>query len=437
MPRTMLITVLLSCASLSLGAQSFQFRMNQPAEVVADLEMSSPGSDWAEAGREAAVAAVSLDGSYRAHVTLYAGARRYHYPVFLGRVEAGEHRLEVTRDAQHSAPGSGLEVASAGFREYRRGDPYFPVLASTPILYARPDTIGRFSDVPLLCYSERLEEDGRPLLQYTMVYSNEDGGTSTRALMARWGRTTDIDYVYKAYPDGRGRVRRATIQGQDHEETEFRGQREGTHPLLIVSTQNNMIAQAGRSAIRYQIAPIVVDLAEHSREQVMDEHPVTWQVMAQELRREGKLRPFGTVDEEKISDPRNYLYLEAKVANQDSGLAVLIRRQGEEVWRSSNLGRMDYAISRNGWVRTTVELPPGSGAVDLAEIAFQCQVVRPEKAKWPRSGVCRIEAVSKSFFLGPDYTPGLNLWSLPAGSGVMVVPSGEMRRFEARRDAQK
>jgi hypothetical protein len=29
------------------------------------------------------------------------------------------------------------------------------------------------------------------------------------------------------------------------------------------------------------------------------------------------------------------------------------------------------------------------------------------------------------------------VWSLPAGSGALVIPSGEMRGFEARRGAQK
>ena len=56
------------------------------------------------------------------------------------------------------------------------------------MVFARKNTIGKFSDIPLVLYAERLVEDGHPLLQYTMIFSNEDGGTSTRALMARWGR---------------------------------------------------------------------------------------------------------------------------------------------------------------------------------------------------------------------------------------------------------
>jgi hypothetical protein len=204
----------------------------------------------------------------------------------------------------------------------------------------------------------------------------------------------------------------------------------------MVSTDNNMILDEGQSPVRYQIAPLLVDLANHSREQVMDEHPVTYQVMAQELRRENKLRPFGRVAGENASDPRNYLYVEAKVANRDSGLAVLVRRR-EDRWRSSDLGRMDYALSRDGWVRTAIELPPGTRPTELVEIGFQCVVVRPDKGKWPLDGLCRLEAVSKVFLLGPDYAPGPNLWSLPAGSGTLLIPSGEMQRFKLAGAAPK
>jgi len=108
------------------------------------------------------------------------------------------------------------------------GDPGWAALAHAPILYARANTIGRFDDIPMISYCERLEEDGRPLLQYTVSFSNEDGGTSTRALMARWGRTTDVEYIYRTWLDAAGEVTRATIQAEDHKEVAFRGQREGS-----------------------------------------------------------------------------------------------------------------------------------------------------------------------------------------------------------------
>jgi len=424
----MLLLLLLVSVASGVAAERHTFRLEREAEVVADLEMSSPGSDWGKAGREAALATLRLDSAPCGNVMLYAGERRFRYSVFLGRVAAGEHALEVERDPQHSAAGCGLVVHAALFRHFRRGDPYYPVLANAPVLYARPNTVGKFTDVPLLMYCERLEEKGRPLVQYTAIYSNEDGGTSTRALVARWGRTTDIDYVYRAWVDARGAPVRGTYQGKDHKELPYRGTREAAHPVLGVSTDNNMVAEEARSAIRYQLAPVVVNLTKGSREQVMDQHPLTYQVMAQELTREGKLRPFGTLEGENISDPRNYLYFEMKLANRNSGVAVRVRRRGEEAWWSSHLGRMDYAIARDGWVRTGVELPPGTTGEQVAEIGLECLVVRPERARWPHSGACLVEAVKQAFFLSPDYAPGPSVWNLPAAS--MVLPTGVMRRFE-------
>ncbi len=416
---------------LAAGDNDFRFHVRERGEVVAEIEMTAPGSDWGVPGREAAMAILTLDRSARQHVVLFAGPERHPYSVFLGSLAAGEHRLRIERDPANSAPGAGLQVAAARFRCYRPRDPDFSAIAHAPVLYAREDSIGRFTDVPMLVYCERLEENGRPLLQYTVIFSNEDGGTSTRALMARWGRATDIEYVYKVYLPGP----RAVIQTRDHKEVAFRGAREGSHPLLSVATRNNMVVDDGRSAVRYQLAPVIVSLENHSRERVMDEHPATYRVMARELAREAKLRPFGVVDGEKISDPRNYLYVEAKVSNQDTALAVLVRLEGEATWRSSNLGRTDYAISRSGWFRTAVELPPGTKPSAIEDLGFQCllsPVERNGKRIWPDSGACRLEAVGRVFFLDAEFRPGPDIWAPDRETRGLTIAAGEIRTFRPR-----
>jgi len=423
--------ILLLCCSWA-WAETLSIRLSEPAEVLLEMQMSSPGSDFAQPGREAAVARISLPGRPPHYVTLFAGAEMHAYRVFLGELGPGEHHLTVERDKQHSAPGSGLKIGALRWRAVARGDPYYQVLAHAPVIYARADTLGRFSDVPLLAYCERLEEDGRVALQYTVIFSNEDGGTSTRALMARWGRTTDIEFVYRVRLSDGEQPERALIQTRDHKEVEFDGVREGLHPVLYVVTRNNMVAAEGPHTLRYQLAPNLIDLSEHSRELAMDQEPASYRAMTAELEREGKLRPFGSTDGEKISDPRNYLYLEMKVHNQDSALAVLVRLAGEDLWRSSNLGRADYAISRNGWVRTSIELPPGTSATDLSELGFQCLVMPTRvngKDLWPDGGLCRLEAVGRIFFLHKDFRPGPDVWRGPADLGPVRIPAGQMRVF--------
>ncbi|MGH9632770.1 MAG: hypothetical protein ACRD7E_31080, partial [Bryobacteraceae bacterium] len=338
--------LVLAAASL-LAADHFPFKVAQPAEVIAELEMQSPDSDWAEEGREAAMAVLTLDRRSEQHVMLFAGDRRFTYRVFLGRLEPGTHELSVARSEEHSAPQAKLAVHSVEFRSLSRADPDYEIIANAPVLFARQNTIRKFTDIPLLAYCERLQENGKVLLQYTVIFSNEDGGTSTRALMARWGRTTDIEYLYKVYLDSKGNAVSATVQGRDHQELEFAGKREGAHPLLIPVTDNNMVSGEAASSVRYQLVPVLVDMAAHSREQVMDDNPITYQVMTKELIREDKLRPFAVEAGEKTSDPRNYAFFEYKAENTNAALAITVRlKTGKESY-SSFLGRLDYAIARN------------------------------------------------------------------------------------------
>jgi hypothetical protein len=397
----------LACAVLLHGA-TFPVRLDRPAEVVAELRMRSPGSDFARPGREAAVAAISVAGQPVQHVTLFAGEDAYVYRVFLGEMGAGEHTVHIERDPKWSAPGSGLEVESARFRPLRPGQPEHDVVAYAPVLYARPDTLGRFSDVPLVAYCERREEAGRQALEYTVIFSNEDGGTPAPALMARWGRTTDIEWVYRVYLDRDGKPERAVIQSKGHKEEEFSGAWEGGHPVLYVITDNNMVGSSGRATLRYQLAPQLVDLRDGSRERVMDEDPVLYRAAAQELEREGKLRPFGVTGGERVGDPRNYLYVEMKLAAEDAAVAARVRLKSDGRWRASHLGRADYAIARNGWVRTTVELPPGTEPGHIAELGFECLLIPRRvdgKETWPEHGLCRIEKLGRILLLDANYKP--------------------------------
>ena len=406
------------CSLLPAAAATLPFRVAHDGEVVAHLTLSSPDADWSAAGREAALATLTVDGGSAQHLMLWAGPKRRVYSVFLGRLAAGAHKLAIERHTKFSSPGAGFAVHGSQFEETAA-----PAVAHAPVLYARANTVGGFTDVPLLVYCEKLEEKGQPLLEYTVIFSNEDGGTSTRALMARWGRTTDIEYVYRAWLDPQGGVARATIQVKDHKEAEFRGQRIGTHPVLIPSTQNNMVSDEGESAIRYQLAPVIADLRSASREQVMDSHPETYRVAALELVREGKLRPFGSVDGQKISDPRNYVTFESRITNRQSSLGTLIKLKHEDFWRSSHLGRPDYAISRSGWVRTTVELPPGTRPDAVEFIGFECLVDTGQKPE-PVSGECRVEQVTKAFFLDPDYRPEAAFWHLDR---PVDIPAGQIK----------
>jgi CheY-like chemotaxis protein len=395
-----LLATLCLFAMTVFAAAPTQFTVDKSAEMIAEVELVSPGADWSRTGSEAALADLVLDGTKTVNIMTYAGDKPHRYHVLLGELGQGSHTIAIARNETYSAPGAGLEVRSVAVHIA----PDQEVAAKTPFLYARANTIGKFTDVPMILYCERLVENGVPILQYTVIFSNEDGGTSTRGLMARWGRTTDVEYVYRAFPD------HATFQARGHKDVIYDGPHEGGHPLLMPVTDNNMVAGEGPSPIRYQIPAVMADLTKASREQVMDEYPITWQVMAKELIREEKLRPFGVVEGEKISDPRNYLYIEANVNVSGKGgrIAAMARLKGDSRWRMANLGRFDFAIERSGWIRTTVELPPGTRPEQVGEIGFQCL-----EEKVPVT--CRVDSVRQAFLLGADYMPRPSIFATPAG----------------------
>ncbi|HWR49634.1 MAG TPA: hypothetical protein VN428_00905 [Bryobacteraceae bacterium] len=367
-------TLTLIAIAATLPAAEFSFTLDAPAEVLADIEMPAGAAGGA-------VIALQMHGREPQQVTWFTGM---HASVFLGALPPGRHTVQTNA--------TGLR-----FRPVAPGTPDYEVVANAPILYARPDTVGRLTDVPLLVYCERL--DGA--LQYTVIYSNEDGGTSTRALMARWGRTTDIEYTYRATPAGEG-----AYQAKDHKDLEFRGKREGAHPVLFVSTANNMVSDEGAATVRYQLAPLMVDLTGLPREAVMDQHPWMYRAAARELEREEKLRPYrgGAGHKENIGDPRQYLYVDFTVKNDRTAVSALVRRKASADWESSDLGRLDYAVSRSGSVRVAVELPPETKAGDIAEIGLACQLLPDEKGKWPDPRPCEA-GLDGVLFLDAEYAP--------------------------------
>src|SRR5581483_6447418 len=154
------------------------------AEIVA----AAPGASWDKPGAEAAVATLTLDGQYNQDVFILRGGELSAYRVFLGPLTPGRHTLEIVRSDRWSAPGAGFRVQQVRASVIDLSSPDFRAVAHAPILYARADTLGRFSDAPLLMWYERFSEADGETIQYSIVFTNEDGGTPTDALMARWGR---------------------------------------------------------------------------------------------------------------------------------------------------------------------------------------------------------------------------------------------------------
>jgi hypothetical protein len=252
------------------------FQIASAGEVQLTLRARCAPCDWGAPGREAAVVKISVDGKYSQHVPLVRGDHVAAYRVLVGALNAGNHRLTIERDGQLSAADAGVFEIAAVSADALDGSPAADVAlgrAMAPILYARANTVGRFTDAPLVMWYEVASTPRGRQFRYSVIFTNEDGGTPTDRLMATWGRTTDIEYVYGVEIDDAGRVLSEEFQGPRHEVPPFRGRHEGRHPLLWVSTDNNMVSESGPTTIRYALAPERADLKDVSREAIMDRHP--------------------------------------------------------------------------------------------------------------------------------------------------------------------
>jgi hypothetical protein len=386
------------------------FRASATGEAVATITASCRDCDWGTAGREAVVLELQLDGRYSQHLFLTRTGLA-EYRVLLGPVSAGSHTLAFPRDPRLSAPGARAEVTAVSIEVVPDGTPEHLVLSHAPILHARPDTIGRFSDVPLLMWVESERAAGIRRLRYSVIFSHEDGGTPTDRLMATWGRATDIEFIYGVDLDEDGRVLNEEYQGPGHEILPFRGQKLGAHPLLWVVTTNNMVRDRGETRVRQALAPIPFALHDVSREVVMDAHPWTYVVMARELAREGRIRPDAPGGEGLIPDPRQFAYIEACGELTDAAIAfdVGVRGPDDWQWHPTDRGVGAFRIVRSGCFRAAAPLPPGTGADQIARVrlrAYPRPLREGEPPLPPGAARVRLERLNTVFLLGDDYLPG-------------------------------
>ncbi len=355
------------------------FNVAEETEVGLEIEARSPGASWAREGAEAAAVLISVDGEYNQDLLLWAGDELFQYRVMLGHLTKGKHTVSVALNLPRSAAGAQLaEVKSlrplllataprsGGSKEDQLA------LAHSPVLYARANTIDHFTDIPLLMYYEILRSGGTDLtVRYTVIFTNEDGGTQTVALMARWGRGTDIEWAYEFHLRD-GKITEETYQGVSHETKAFTGSRTaGQHPLLAVASDNNNFSDLACSAVRFAPLPIRADLETATRESVMDRYPQTYRVMTEELQREHRISPTPT-GINIIADPRDYLYIEASSEQTGAALGFDVKVAGQPEVFASDFGDARLRIDRSGNFRTAVRLPHGVSPAAVETITARC-----------------------------------------------------------------
>ena len=218
--------------------------------------------------------------------------------------------------------------------------------------------------------------------------------------MARWGRATDIEWVYQVRADG-GRVIEEIYQGVEHETKVFTGPRaSGNHPLLAVASDNNNFSDLACSAVRFAPLPLRARLEEATRESVMDLYPQTYRVMTEELVRERRISDT-PADINTIADPREYLYIEATSDQEGAALAFDVKISGESKLFASDMGEPRLRIDRSGYFRTAVRLPKSVSPDSVEEITARCHAI----PKPSNNRSCSHLKLVRALVLDQNYVP--------------------------------
>jgi hypothetical protein len=388
-------------------------------EAVVDLDVAAPGTDWSTAGAESAVVSISLDDRYVTDLVA-SGDQPLHRQLALGHLDAGTHQLRLHFAAERSAAASasvlldGLSVSTYGPNTSEN-----LVLRYAPVVYGRslaalgsPYQNGT-TDTPLIAWHETAPAAtaGHQVLTYSVVWSNEDGGTNSPALMARWGRTTDIEWIYSVEVDEHGnRVAGSdSYQAPNHQTLHFSGRYEDDHALLQTCTSNNNMCDVVDDPMRFFLSTLQSLPSGRAREYLMDTNPWTYQIMAKEMLREGKVEPASPAAAltPNVSDQRNYLYavvnkttLPANSGANWVGVSLGVRLvDGQTVYLSHHV-EPTWSIQRDIPAATTVELPAGTTADDIAEVSVHRVVVGADNG-----AAVHVTGIQRGFFLGQDYLP--------------------------------
>ena len=418
----------ISQASEPLASESLN--LEEDTEVGLEIEGRTPGGSWARPGAEAAALLILVDGIYNQDLLLWAGDELFRYRVLVGRLPKGKHTLSVSINPARSAAGTQraevktlrvLRLATSSQAQVGNEDHF--ALAHSPVLYARANTIDRFTDLPLLMYYEILHEGVNDLIvRYTTIFTNEDGGTQTAALMSRWGRASDIEWVFQLRARS-GRIIEETYQGVEHETKSFSGSRvAGSHPLLAIASDNNNFSDLACSAVRFAPLPTRARLETATRESVMDAYPQSYRVMTEELIRERRISE-NPADINSIADPREYLYIEAASEEKGAALAFDVKVAGQSAVFSSDMGNARLRIDRSGNFRTAVRLPKDVSPTKVETITARCH----ETAAPVDGRGCNNMRLMRALMLDQSFVPRpLSFQAQPASS----IAPGEVKVFK-------
>ena len=142
-------------ANSGLGLEAV-FTTTGNAEAVAWITVDCGACAWDKTGSEAIVFAVSVDDRTPIHVPVMRGGQA-EYGVMVGAVTSGPHTIKIEQDPNLTAAslrGQAVARLEVEIEQIAATDATYQAMSLAPFVYARPDTVGKFTDVPLLMWYE-------------------------------------------------------------------------------------------------------------------------------------------------------------------------------------------------------------------------------------------------------------------------------------------
>lgn len=382
----------------------YRWRQGDVGMVAARFLAAVPGTRWDLPGRECGLLQLWLDGAYHQDVILVQGEVEAEYERLLGELGAGEHTLELR--SRPDAPARPEAVVRELRAEQLRPRDALEAeaLREAPVLYTRRERDpweSLWTDTPLLLFY-RPRGAG---IEFQCLFSNEDGGTDTRGLLAQWGRTTDIEWVLHVEGE------RATIQGRHHRTEVHSGQRAlGRRTLQVVGLHGMVSAEPPSGVMRMLFVPRFRWDDRLPRESCMDAAPWTYRLTALEMLRQGRLTPGSDPADPTPGDLRDYAFVQVLREDADgarAGIEIRAHLADGRVFSSTH-GSSAEACDRAIPFSTTVKLPPAARVRALEAVAV------PDLER----GEIRLR-LHRAFRLGEDYLP---LSPFAAGEPVTLRP---------------
>ena len=341
------------------------------------FDADAPGCDWAIASRAAAVVAVYVDGRYHSSVVVQ-HERTGGYAINLGALPAGQHEVELRAATDLVGPAVALPTVAGVRAEQLTGEQAW-IDAHAPIVEMMSTDPGAARSVAthgapvLMIPAVTRHPDGSKTVEYRVLFTHEEGGTTDPDLFARHGRAVDSEYMYRVTVDANGTIVDEQYQSAIHKWHAFTGTREQGRPVLRVSTPNHMFSDSyhGVDRERWSASCTPALTAEQSEYSTMLANPWTWQLMAKELRRGGNIALEDAVrGVRQIADPSRYAYLDSmSPAVRDAAIAAgrieFVLRDGRHVTSATPKG-----FGSGYFARAAVELPAGVGAGDVRSVVL-------------------------------------------------------------------